>query len=410
MKQYKYPLKRFNGSALDIFPRQLLDQELNFFDEKIAFEHEIVGETGIDGVLIDFNNGLRLQIPEGNWHVRIGDYQSDSVFIDDDLSEITLISNEKFLVHWEVALWLDGEPIFYHQFDPRGQRIHFLFARALGDNIALLPYVEQFRRTFDCKVSCTVPPPLREIVQTYYTNVELTNELPEDSYACFYMAAWVNMPFAAPCDPRTLTLEAIGKSILCSPLLSIPKKIIYTPTKPRSIKEKYVCIGVQASAPNKCWLNPDGWDQVINHLKALGYRVLCIDRDRKCSNYGLTVEMPEGVEDLSVDYTLIDRVNQLAYADFFIGVSSGLAWLAHAVDIPVVMISGITEHWYEFATPYRIFNPLVCHGCFNDMRVDFNRVPHCVSYKDAARKYECSKKISTRQVIDAVDRLVGSLQ
>ena len=70
------------------------------------------------------------------------------------------------------------------------------------------------------------------------------------------------------------------------------------------------------------------------------------------------------------------------------------------------MISGFTEPWYEFDTPYRIYTPLVCHGCFNDMRVDFSRVGGCVSYKDSARKYECSKQISARQVIDAIERLI----
>ena len=331
MKQYDYPIKMFNGSALDIFPRQLLDQGLKFFDEKIAFEHKIAGETGIDGVLIDFNNGLRLQIPEGNWHVRISDYQSDLVFIDDDLSAVTLISREKFFVHWEIALWLDGEPTFYHQFDPRGARVHFLFARPIGDNIALLPYVEEFRQKFDCQVSCTIPSYFREIVKNYYPNVELTNDLPDDSYACFYMAAWSNMPFAAAQDFRTVPLEFTGKTILCSPLIAQPSKVICRPTKPRTIEGKYVCIGVQASGTNKCWLAPDGWRTVVDHLKSLGYRVLCIDRDQKCTNYGMTVN-------------------------------------------------------------------------------DFSRVGKCVSYKDAARKYECSKKISARQVIDAIDRLVGSLK
>ena len=407
MMQFDYPIKLFNGPALDIFPAQLLESGLKFFDERIAFEHGITGETGIDGVLLDFNVGLRLQIPEGNWHVRISDYQSDVVFVDEDISGVVLISREKFFVHWEIALWLDGEPVFYHQFDPRGARVHFLFTKAIGDNIALLPYVEQFRRKFDCRVSCTMPPHMREIVRLYYPNVELADDLHEDSYAAFYMAAWSNMPFAASHDFRTVPLEYLGKTILCSPLIDQPSKVIYRPTKPREINEPYVCIGVQASGTNKCWLAPDGWDCVVEHLKAMGYRVLCIDRDRKCSGHGMTVETPAGAEDFSGSYDLIDRINQLAYADFFIGISSGLSWLAWSVDIPVVMINSITEPWHEFNTPYHVSNPMVCHGCLNDMRVDFSRVGGCVSYKDSARKYECSKQISARQVIDAIERLIA---
>ncbi len=394
----------FHGSSLDILPPPLLESGLKFFEERIAFKDKITGETGIDGLMIDFNDGLRLQVPKGDWHVRISD--GDMIFFDEDASEVMLISMEKFFVEWEIAIWLDGEPVFYHRFDPRGQTVHFVFRQAMGDNIALFPYVEQFRRTFDCRATCTVPPHMRELVEKYFPRLELTDELPEDSYACFYMVALSNMPFAATHDFRTVALELTGKTILNSPLIRRPSKVIYAPTKPRSIEQKYVCIAVQASGTHKCWLAPDGWNRVVEYLKSLGYRVLCIDRDRQCSGNGLTVEMPAGAEDFTGNIPLLERINVLAYADFFIGLSSGLAWLAWAVDVPVVMISGVTEPWYEFDTPYRVQNPMVCHGCFNDMRVDFSHVAACVSYEDADRKYECSKRISARSVIEAIERLM----
>ena len=40
----------------------------------------IAGETGIDGLRIDFNAGLRLRVPKGNWRIRILDYDSEFVF------------------------------------------------------------------------------------------------------------------------------------------------------------------------------------------------------------------------------------------------------------------------------------------------------------------------------------------
>ncbi|MBQ9478574.1 MAG: autotransporter strand-loop-strand O-heptosyltransferase [Selenomonadaceae bacterium] len=402
----RYPEKYFCGPGLSRYPSNLLERGLKLFNDKIAIKAPITGETGIDGVLLDFNCGLRLQIPDGNWHARIG--VDDVTFFDEDVECVTLISMEKFYIEWEIALWLDGEPIFYHQFDPRGARVHFVFAQPpIGDNIAMLPYAEEFRRAFDCEVTCKVPDAFTAIVENYFPTLKLSKALPDDAYACYYLAGWMNLPIAAPADMRSMTMESFCRAILNTPRIRQPSKVIYRPTEPRKIMEPYVCIGVQASYNPKCWLSTGGWDCVVDHLKAMGYRVLCIDRDRRCSNYGMTVEMPAGAEDFSGSYDLIDRVNQLAYADFFIGLSSGLSWLAWAVDVPVVMISGFSEPWYEFDTPYRIYNPLVCHGCFNDMRVDFSRVGGCVSYKDAARKYECTKTISARMVIDAIDRLIA---
>ena len=404
----RYPIKYFCGPGLARYHPKLIDRGLHMFNDKIAVKEPITGETGLKDVKLDFNCGLRLQIPKGNWHVRIADGASGVIFFDEDAERVTLISMEKFYIEWEIALWLDGEPVFYHQFDPRGQKVHFIFAQpTIGDNIAMLPYAEEFRRAFDCEVSYKVFDIFNDIVEKYYPKLRPSKILPKDTYACLYLAGWMNLPLATTADWRTMSIERFGQAILNTPKIRQPSKIIYTPTKPRSIKEKYVCIGIQASYTPKCWLNSDGWDQVVDYLKSLGYRVLCIDRDRKCTNYDLTVEMPEGVEDLSGDYNLIDRINQLAYADFFIGMSSGLAWLAWAVDVPVVMISGITEYWHESAEFYRVTNPNVCHGCFNSLAVDPLKILDCPKYKGTERMYECSKNISARQVIDAIDCLIA---
>ena len=401
----KYPEQYFCGSGAQIYPREVFLKSTQAFSDQQPMPPTITGETGIDGLLIDFNYGLRLQIPEGNWHVRIVDADSEYVFFDDDISAVTLISVEKYYIEWEIAIWLDGEPVFYHQFDPRGQHVHFKLNRAIGDNITLLPYIEAFRQKFDCTVSCSVSEPMKCLVQTYFPDVTLTKALPEDAYACFYMSAPINMPFVATDHALHIPLLELGHSILRR--IAPPPKKIYTPTKPRSIDQKYVCIGVQASTPEKSWLNPEGWDHVVDYLKSLGYRVLCIDRDRVTKKFGLTVEIPRGAENFSGKYDLLDRVNQLAYADFFIGVSSGLSWLAWSVDIPVVMISGITARWYEFQNPYRIYNPVVCHGCFNEYFGAGEKNELCLLFKGTDRAYECSKNITARQVINAIDRLIA---
>lgn len=95
----------------------------------------------------------------------------------------------------------------------------------------------------------------------------------------------------------------------------------------------------------------------------------------------------------------------LHHAEFFIGLSSGLAWLANAVGCTVVMICGFSQDWFEFYTPYRVANRLVCNGCFNDIRV--NAVNTCCPYHNGTeRELECQKTISPRMVIDAIERLI----
>ena len=203
----KYPVQYFCGQGLLMYRSEFIHKGLNLFPTDVP----LVGETGIDGVLLDFNVGLRLQIPEGNWHVRITDGDSGLLFVDRDVSCQTLVSLEKFYIEWEVALWLDGEPVFYHRLDPTDQNVHFRFeTAALGDNIALLPYVEEFRQTFGCRVTCTISKAFHGIIKNYFPNVSVTENIPEDAYACYYLGGWMSSPISSTSDVRAMPLEEGG--------------------------------------------------------------------------------------------------------------------------------------------------------------------------------------------------------
>ena len=269
--------------------------------------------------------------------------------------------------------------------------------------------MDVFQRAYNCRISCSVPQYLQELVRTYYPHIEITEELPYDTYATYYMAACINVPIAAHWDSRAVPLVDVGHTILSDSKAGKPDKVVFKPTKPRQIQEPYVCIAVQASTTAKSWLYPGGWDIVVNHLKERGYRVICIDRDKECTNYGNTVKMPEGAEDFTGNIPLIERVNTIAYADFFIGIGSGLSWIAWSLNVPVVLISGISEPWAEFDTPYRVINSMVCHGCFNELRVDLAECYNCKRYANTERQFECSKRISPNRVLQAIDRLISDL-
>ena len=82
--------------------------------------------------------------------------------------------------------------------------------------------------------------------------------------------------------------------------------------------------------------------------------------------------IPNGAEDQTGDKPLAERVRLLKHAEFFVGLSSGLSWLAWAAGTPVVMISGFTHPTNEFDTPYRVINYHACNSCWNDPRVRFD--------------------------------------
>ena len=170
-----------------------------------------------------------------------------------------------------------------------------------------------------------------------------------------------------------------------------------------------MCIAVQSTAQSKYWNNPTGWDEIVRFLKEAGYRVFCIDLKSTHGQGLVWNHMPRGVEDLTGDRPLIDRARWLKHAEFFVGLSSGLSWLAWAMRIPVVMISGVTHPLNEFATPYRVINYHACNSCWNDPLVGFDRTDFlsCPRHKNTPRQFECTRLITAEQVKQTIRRIPG---
>jgi autotransporter strand-loop-strand O-heptosyltransferase len=231
-------------------------------------------------------------------------------------------------------------------------------------------------------------------------------ELPEDCYAAYYLGTWIDGPYGAPVDGRTYPLWKIAGAI--TGLYANPP-ILSTPIPgPRPFPEPYVCIGVEASTPRKGWHYPQGWEIVVNVLQKTGLRVICIDRHTLSRAGAHETRMPANAEDMTGNIPLLERAKILTHAKCFIGLSTGLSWIAHAVGCPVVVICGFAEDYHEFPTPYRVCNRLACHGCLHDKNINFlaeNVI--CPYYQGTKRELECSRSIHPDMVLTAAFAAMG---
>jgi autotransporter strand-loop-strand O-heptosyltransferase len=177
----------------------------------------------------------------------------------------------------------------------------------------------------------------------------------------------------------------------------------------RPIAEPYVCIAAQSTTQSKYWNNPGGWREIVGFLKQAGYRVICIDQKATHGTGLIWNHIPYGAEDETGDRSLSERARWLKHADFFVGLSSGLSWLAWAVETPVVMISGFTHPTNEFETPYRVINYHACNSCWNDVRHRFDHKDfmYCPRHKDTPRQFECTRLITPEHVKSAIRKIPG---
>ncbi len=384
--------------------QNFLYRKLHFYaDRDEALNAPIAGETGIDGLRLDFNFGLRLEVPAGNFRVRIGEVGGET-FLDEKISNVRIVSFEKYFIRWRVEIFLDDEKIFAHELDLENQNVLIAVRlNGLGDVISILPAAREFQKLHRCNLSILIPKYLREFAANLYPEFSFVDEMNFENYATYFPTMCIGNYPSVPVDIRNMPMELVAGNILG--LSGYPTKPTFKPTAPPVTNAPYVCIAVQASNARKCWLCPNGWDIVVSYLKSLGYKVFCIDKHAQEISDGMTICKPGGVEDFTGDFPIMHRANMLHHAEFFVGLSSGLAWVADAVNCPVVMICGFSADWFEFDTPWRVANRNVCNGCLNDVRVNFmgNICPY---HGGTERELECQKKISPRQVLDAIERLI----
>ena len=209
-----------------------------------------------------------------------------------------------------------------------------------------------------------------------------------------------------PCDFRLVGLHRTAAYILGVDPTEAPPRIALADQSP-PLKEPYVCIATQSTTQAKYWNNPEGWRLIVKFLKEAGYRVVCIDQ-KPTHGLGLVWNhIPNGADDQTGDLPLQDRARWLKHAAFFVGLSSGLSWLAWAAGVPVVMISGFSHPLTEFDTPYRVINYHTCNSCWNDpaLRFDHKDFLWCPRHKDTPRQFECTRLVTVDQVKAAIRRI-----
>jgi autotransporter strand-loop-strand O-heptosyltransferase len=106
----------------------------------------------------------------------------------------------------------------------------------------------------------------------------------------------------------------------------------------------------------------------------------------------------------------LERMREIiSGCEFFIGLSSGLSWLAHALGKRVVMISGVTLPENEFTIDcLRIHSESSCNSCFNkttDYEFDAGDWMWCPEFRGTERQFECTRSISHLSILSRIKEI-----
>lgn len=373
-------------------------------------KHEFLNKIFIsflDGAKVEINGNHKAQ-----YIVRFKENNTGSVIYETEISNNMWCGpNRKFFTDWEVEVYekIDNKNIKLvasKTLDLKNKNVLLnVETTSLGDLLAYVESINRFQKKHECSVDCVfLNTELISSLQSNYKNIRFitspdTGVLYYASYNIgYFLDHWQDR---VSVNPRSVKLNYIPSYILGlnhteeRPKLSFKNDIVKN--------KKYVCIATQSTAQCKYWNNKDGWKKLIKFLNENGYDVWCIDKHHTFGNQIMN-SIPEGAIDKTGDLPLETRMSQIYNAEFFIGLGSGLSWLAWAVGKPVVLISGFSKPFAEFDTAYRIINEKVCNGCWNNLNHTFDKGSWmwCPENKD----FECTKSITAEMVIEKINTLL----
>ena len=309
-------------------------------------------------------------------------------------------SAKKFYREWKVTAKHKGETVFEHILDLKGRRVLIsMGSKAIGDTIAWIPYVEEFRKKHDCHV----------ILSTWwnhifdYPEIEFVEPatLHDEIYAAYNIGCSDDQPNCNPVNWRIIPLQKVSADILGIDYVPLRAKLKVGErwSDAPALLEKYICFSEFSTMRNKFWNHPGGWQQLINYLVSLGYSCVSISPEQ--------TSIPESNMVIHHNGQRIeDTIADIAGAKFYVGLNHGPSWIAYALGIPYIMITGVSESWNDAPNDYRVSIDVCRPGCFNDPDLPIDRgFDWCPRKKD----YACTKEITPDMVMKMVDKLENDL-
>jgi len=323
-----------------------------------------------------------------------GHYTQDNLIYDTEIKSNSWTRlNREYYSDWAVEV-LDSKNnlVYANRYNDKGKRVYIAFdSKSLGDTLAWIPYCEEYRKKHNCKL--IVSTFWNKLFVDVYPEIEFVESgtVVNNLYA-MYNLGWFYNDNKEPELPNTIPLQKTATNILGLEYKEIVPNISFTPKK-RPYK-KYITIATNSTSGCKFWTR-EAWQELINYYTDKGYKVINVSLEDNPFDNCLTLD------DRSIENTM----NVIYYSKLFIGLSSGLSWLAWALKKDVVMISNFTESNHEFEC-IRITNPNVCNGCWNKPEYKFDKGDWnwCPVNKGTDKQFECQTSITAQMVIDEIKK------
>lgn len=283
----------------------------------------------------------------------------------------------------------------------------YVESRSIGDNIAAIPYLDMYRDG-DTEIYVSIND---NLIQYFEKEYPLIKFVARDRVSDFSDIQILRYDFNKSVQGGYAFQLGFDPAPYIRPRMDIPTGI-------RPIKGKYIAIGVHSTAQLKYWNHPKGkrfqpestyWNELCGMIRKAGYTPVVVERDELFGAPPFFNGLPSK-SNKKWGQSFNESMNLIYHSEFYIGISSGMSWVAHALGKRVAMIANFTEDWNEFDLSLpdykRITNKSVCHGCWNKIGIDHGFDGGdwywCPKHKDTDRQFECHTSITPERVFEEI--------
>lgn len=348
-----------------------------------------------------FNLGAKCEIKngEGKYQVEFVDKETDKLIYRTEISAGSWAkTSDQFFRDIVITVKQKKEIIDKHEFNANNKKVLIQFqSKSLGDTIAWLPYCEEFRKKHNCQLYVSTFH--NYFFKNTYPNIQFLKPSMRvgNPYATYHIGVFEgkNASQKSPIDWRTVPLQKIASDILGLEYREIRPAIDTTNAykKPKSPARKYICISEHSTAVCKYWHYPNGWQELVDELNKT-YNVVCISSEK--------TELQNIID--ATGNPMQITMGILLDCEMYIGVASGLAWLAWALGKKVIIISGFSEPYVEMKECIRIAGQGDCVGCLNDVFIPSRSWDEgCFHNKD----FQCSRLITPTMVLEEIKKALN---
>ncbi len=274
-------------------------------------------------------------------------------------------------------------------------------SQSIGDNIAAIPYLDMYREEGkELYVAIN-----DNLIPYFEKEYPLTKFVSRDYRADDTLV--LSYDFNQSVQGGYAAQLGFNPAPYIRPRMTPPRGI-------RPIKSKYVTIGIHSTAQLKYWNHPNGiksqpestnWNELCGMLRKSGYTPVVVERDEMFGVPPFRNGMPTKANK-KWGQSFAESMNLINHSEFFIGISSGMSWVAHAMGKRVAMIANFTEDWNEFDLSLpdykRITDKSVCHGCWNKINIDHGFDPGDWYWCPKKKNFECHTSITSERVFEEI--------